>query len=123
MKKALLGAGAIVALALAGLVWLSGEKAESAVVTADIMVNGMSCQNCVDKVKATLHKLNGVKAVEVRLEYDPALVTVPAMEAGITKLGYAVGKAGASSTPEKAHDCEGEAAAGCCTSKSPGPKT
>ncbi|MGH7450948.1 MAG: heavy-metal-associated domain-containing protein [bacterium] len=130
MKKALLGAGAIVALAIVGLVWLSSEKAESAVVTTDIAINGMSCQNCVDKVKATLQELNGVKAVEVRLEnglatvkYDPALVTVPAMEAGIANLGYEAGKAGASSTPEKAHDCEGEAAAGCCSSKSPGPKT
>jgi copper ion binding protein len=130
MKKALLGAGAIVALAIAGLVWLSSEKAESAVVTTDIAITGMSCQNCVDKVKTTLQELNGVKAVEVRLEnglatvkYDPALVTVPAMEAGIAKLGYEVGKTGASSTSEKARDCEGETAAGCCSSKSPGPKT
>jgi copper chaperone CopZ len=130
MKKALLGAGAVVALAIVDLLWFSGEKAESAVVTADIVVNGMSCQNCADKVKTTLHELNGVKEVEVRLEnglarvkYDPALVTVPAMEAGIAKLGYAVGKAGAASTSEKAHDCEGEPAASCCSSKSPGPKT
>lgn len=131
MKKALIGAGAIVAMVILGIVLLSGQKrAESAVVTAEIAVDGMSCQNCADKIDAALSELEGVKEVDVRLEnglasvkYDPALVTMPAMEASITKLGYAIGKPGAASTKDKADGCEEEAADGCCASKSPGSKT
>jgi copper ion binding protein len=131
MKKALIGAGAIAAMVMLGIVLLSGQKsAESAVVTADIIVDGMSCQNCADKIDAALSELEGVKEVDVRLEqgtasvkYDPALVTMPAVEASITKLGYAIGKAGAASTKDKADGCEDGAADGCCASKKPGAKT
>ncbi len=137
MKKALVGAGAVVTVAILGIVLLFGEKrVESAVVTADIIVDGMSCQGCVNKVNTALSELQGVKEVNVRLDngvasvkYDPALVTVPDMEARIIKLGYAVGKAGASSSVdnkneclEKANKCQDKAADDCCAQKT-GAKT
>ena len=77
-----------------------------AVIVADIAVAGMSCQNCADKIDAALSQLDGVKAVEVNLKegvaqvkYDAALVTVPAMQQSITKLGYSIGKTGAAAPP------------------------
>jgi copper chaperone len=126
MKKALAGAGAVLLAAIVGVFLLSSEKkAESAVIVADIAVEGMSCQNCADKVDAALSQLDGVKAVEVRLadrvaqvKYDAALVTIPALEQSITKLGYGVGKTGAVSG-----GCEEEASDVCCAAKNSKPKT
>jgi len=128
MKKALIGASAIIAVAIAGMVLLSGEKnAESAVATTEIGIDGMSCQNCADKINATLTKLDGIKAVEVRLgegrayvEYDAAAVTVPAMEASIIKLGYSIGKAGSAINKD---DCDDAEASDCCAQKKSDAKT
>jgi len=127
MKKALIGASAILAAAVIGVVLLSGEKtAQSAIVTAEIDIAGMSCQNCADKIDAALTKLDGIQDVEVRLgenkafvKYDAAAVTVPAMETSITKLGYKVEKAGAVVDKEECGDAE---ASDCCAQK-PGAKT
>jgi copper chaperone CopZ len=121
MKKALIGASAILAAAVIGVVLLSGEKtAQSAIVTTEIDIAGMSCQNCADKIDAALTKLDGIQDVEVRLsenkafvKYDAAAVTVPAMETSITKLGYKVGKASAVSDKE---GCDDEAS-DCCAQK------
>jgi copper ion binding protein len=123
MKKALLGASAILAAAVLGVVLLSGEKtAQSAIVTTEIDIAGMSCQNCADKIDAALTKLDGIQDVEVRLsekkafvKYDAAAVTVPAMENSITKLGYKVEKAGAVVDKEGCGDAE---ASDCCAQKS-----
>ncbi|MDZ7289314.1 MAG: heavy-metal-associated domain-containing protein [candidate division KSB1 bacterium] len=131
MKKALIGAGTLAVLAIIGVVLLSGQKkAESTITTTDIAVAGMSCQGCVDKVSETLSKLEGVKEVRVSLKeglahvkYDAALVTLPAMEQSITKLGYTIGNAETSSKPEKKHECAGEKEQGCCTQKSSTLKT
>lgn len=128
MKRALIGASAIIAAAIIGVVLLSGEKkAESAVVATEIGITGMSCQDCADKINATLTKLEGVKAVEVRLgegkayvKYDAAAITVPAMEARITALGYSVGKAEAAIDKE---NCEDASTTGCCASQKSGDKT
>jgi copper chaperone CopZ len=128
MKKALIGASAIIAVAIIGVVLLSGEKpAESAIVATEIGIAGMSCQNCADKVNATLTKLDGVKEVDVRLgegralvKYDAAAITVPAMEASITKLGYAIGKGGPSANQ---HECDEAEASDCCAQKKPVNKT
>jgi copper chaperone len=128
MKKALIGASAIIAVAVIGVVLLSGErKAESAIATTEISIDGMSCQNCADKINATLTKLDGIKAVEVRLgeskayvKYDAAAVTVPAMEASISQLGYSVGAAGAKIDKDHCGDAE---ASDCCAQKKPGAKT
>jgi len=128
MKKALLGATTIIAAAVIGVVLLSGEKkAESAIVATEIGIEGMSCQNCADKINASLSELDGVKEVDVRLgegkayiKYNAAAVTVPAMEAGITKLGYSIGKAGAAVSKE---DCGDAEASDCCAGKKPDSKT
>jgi copper chaperone CopZ len=128
MKKALIGASAILAVAIIGVVILSGEKkAEGAIVTTEIGIDGMSCQNCADKVNSTLAKLDGVKEVEVRLgegkayvKYDAAAIAVPAMEASITDLGYSVGKIGAAINKD---GCDDAGASDCCAQKKPGAKT
>lgn len=121
MKKALLGASAILAVAVA-IILLSGEKnAQSAMMTAEIPIEGLTCQNCVDKVNAALVKLDGVEEVEVSLsankamvKYDAAAVTVPNLEASITNLGYKIGAANAATAKE---DCEAGAASDCCAAK------
>jgi copper chaperone CopZ len=121
MKKALLGASAILAAAVLGVILLSGEKtAQSAIVTTEIDIAGMSCQNCADKIDAALTKLDGIEEVEVRLnenkafvKYDAAAVTVPAMETSITKLGYKIDKTGGAAGKE---GCDDEAS-DCCAQK------
>lgn len=131
MKKALAGAGVIVLAAVIGVVLLSSEKkAGSAVIVTDIVVEGMSCQNCADKIDAALSQLEGVKEVEVRLadgvaqvKHEAALVAMRAMEQSITKLGYRVGKIGAAAGSEQKPDCQEEASDGCCAPKSSKAKT
>jgi len=128
MKKALLGATTIIAAAVIGVVLLSGEKkAESAIVATAIDIAGMSCQNCADKIDASLSELDGVKEVDVRLgeskayiKYNAAAVTVPAMEASISKLGYSVGKTGAAIDKEECGDAE---ASDCCAGNKADTKT
>lgn len=127
MKKALIGVSAILAVAVIGVVMLSGERsAESAIVSTEIGIEGMSCQNCADKINAALTKLDGIREVAVRLgegkayvKYDAAAITVPAMETSITELGYTIGTAGAGSK----HDCDDAEASGCCTEKKTDTKT
>jgi copper ion binding protein len=124
MKKALLGASAMVVFAVSGILFLSGtEKVESAVIPVD----GMSCQGCVEKVRTTLSDLKGVKKVDVslkereaRVKYDANSVTIATMEQSITKLGYSVGNVGSEAKPsvhEKKHDAGCKPADGCCASK------
>lgn len=128
MKKALIGATTIIAAAVIGVVLLSGEKkAESAIVATEIGIDGMDCQNCADKINASLSKLEGVKEVDVRLgegkayiKYNAAAITIPAMESGITKLGYTIGKGGAPVSKEECGDGE---ASGCCAGEKPAAKT
>jgi len=128
MKKALIGASAIIVVAVAGVILLSGEKkAESAILTTAIGIEGMSCQNCADKIDGTLSKLDGIREVDVRLgegrayvKYDASAITVPAMEASINKLGYSAGKADAAISKEECDDAD---ASDCCAQKQPGAKT
>jgi copper chaperone CopZ len=126
MKKIMFGASGIVMLAVLGIVFLSGEKpAESAVITID----GVSCNNCVERISTALSELDGVVEANVslgegiaRVNYDPGKIDVPAMEASITKLGYVVGTASMSRSEKKEKDpCE--ATDDCCASKSAGQKT
>lgn len=128
MKKALFGATTIIAAVVLGLVLLSGEKkAESAIVTTEISIDGMACQNCADKINASLSKLDGVKEVDVRLgeskayvKYNAAALTVPAIEASITKLGYSIGTGGA---PMSKEDCGDSGASDCCAGEKSASKT
>ncbi|MDZ7363655.1 MAG: cation transporter [candidate division KSB1 bacterium] len=122
MKKALFGASAILLAAVLGVFLLSGEKtAQSAIVTTEIDIAGMSCQNCADKIDAALTKLHGIQDVEVRLsenkafvKYDAAAVTVPAIETSITRLGYKVGKTDGAVIDKQGCD---EEAGDCCAQK------
>lgn len=128
MKKALMGATTIIAAAVIGVVLLSGEKkAESAIVATEIGIDGMSCQNCADKINASLSKLDGVKEVDVRLgegkayiKYNAAAITIPAIESGITKLGYTIGKG---SAPVSKEECGDREASDCCAGEKPASKT
>lgn len=127
MKKTFLGAVAIGALAIIGIALLfADKKVESAVIT----IEGMSCNNCADKISAALSKLEGVEEAEVslsdgmaRVKYDAAKVNVPAMEESITKLGYSVGAANAPGDPMKKNEDLCEPSDDCCAQKSPGAKT
>jgi len=58
-------------------------------------VDGMSCQSCVRHVEGALRKLEGVAAVDVKLqdgkvrvEHDPAKAPVEQMIAAIEDAGY-----------------------------------
>jgi copper chaperone len=124
MKKALAGASAIVALAAAGILLLSGDKrVESAVIA----IEGMSCNSCADKISTALSKLEGIEEAKVslsegmaRVKYDAAKVTIPAMKERITKLGYSVG---AVSNPGQKDKDLCEPSDGCCAPKSASSKT
>lgn len=120
------GASGIVALAVLGILFLPGEKsAQSAVIT----IQGMSCNNCVERISAALNKLDGVAEANVslkeglaRVNYDPTKIDVPAMEASITKLGYAIGTATTPASEQKDKEQCGSID-DCCASKSAGQKT
>ena len=57
----------------------------------------MTCGHCVNRVKKALGAVNGVVSVSVDLmgktvevQYDPALVTLPVIQATIEEQGYEV---------------------------------
>ena len=63
--------------------------------TAQLKVTGMTCNGCVNSVKSTLLKINGISDADVDLEggrakvtYDPAQASVEAMITAIGQLGY-----------------------------------
>lgn len=60
-------------------------------------VDGMTCEDCKDKVQGALRKLSGVDNVEVRLEpgtatvsYDDQKVTIADITSAIEHEGYTV---------------------------------
>lgn len=134
MRKALIGASVIVAVAVVGMILLSAhEKVESAVITVD----GMVCDDCVSKVESALTSIDGVKAAQaslkdnlVRVNYVASLTDVPSLEKAIAKLGYSAGNTRASAahgesrrggTADKACDDGGKSE--CCAKKSSQPTT
>ncbi|MGG6297676.1 heavy metal translocating P-type ATPase [Leptolyngbya sp. AN02str] len=65
--------------------------------TMDIMVGGMDCPSCVDKISTSLEKLAGVTEAtvnfstgKVRVDYDPQQVNERTLQEHITALGYTV---------------------------------
>lgn len=78
--------------------------------TMDIMVGGMDCPSCVDKISTSLEKLAGVTEAsvnfstgKVRVSYNPQQVNETTLRDHITALGYTV----ITSTPKphaEAHD-------------------
>lgn len=70
---------------------LFDSKAETAVVK----IEGMSCGHCVMRVEKSVGAMPGVKSAKVDLarkegtfEFDPASVSVEAIRAKITELGF-----------------------------------
>jgi len=64
-----------------------------------LTVSGMSCSHCENSVKKAVGALNGVDSVKVDLEskkvyveYDPARVSLDAIEKAIEDQGYDVEK-------------------------------
>lgn len=65
--------------------------------TVDIMVGGMDCPSCVDKISASLEKLAGITEASVnfstgklRVSYNPQQVNETTLRDRVTALGYAV---------------------------------
>lgn len=65
--------------------------------TATLNVQGMTCNHCVQTVKGSLEKINGVKSVSVTLEkgvvnvvYDPAAAKADQFKTAILEAGYEV---------------------------------
>jgi copper chaperone len=62
-----------------------------------LSVLGMACQHCVQAIKRAVGALRGVSSVEVSLEqktvtveFDPASISLPAIQTAIEEEGYAV---------------------------------
>jgi copper ion binding protein len=65
--------------------------------SAEIKVEGMSCQHCVMSVRKAVEGLDGIKSSNVEIgkvsvEFDEGKVSKDAIEAAITKAGYKVVK-------------------------------
>lgn len=65
--------------------------------TADMTVEGMSCNGCSGKLQRALEALNGVKAVDIVLDggkvtvsYDPAQVSAAAFRDVVEDTGFDV---------------------------------
>lgn len=63
--------------------------------TANISIDGMSCQHCVMRVRKALEALSGITSMNVEVgkvsvSFDEAKVTQKEIEAAITKAGYKV---------------------------------
>ena len=131
MRKAILGACAILVVLLAGLFLLSAdEKVEAAI----IKVGGMECGNCASKVESALTGIEGVKSVKVSLEdkivrvnYVTSLTDVSSLEKAIAQLGYEAGntKAAVAHDDKAVHEesCEDDGSADCCGEKFVQPST
>lgn len=64
-----------------------------------LKVHGMSCQGCVSSITDALKSIKGVKAVDVSLEKDRAIIRFDSnhtdegnLRKAITKAGYTVGR-------------------------------
>jgi mercuric ion transport protein len=107
MRRALLGAGAVAALALIASPWLIHAASPPAGVPAALVaapvstaqvvldVEGMTCASCHVTVQQALLSVAGVEAAEVSFEppravvrYDPARVTVAALTEATATAGY-----------------------------------
>jgi copper chaperone len=62
--------------------------------TADIKIEGMTCEGCVKSVTRTLQGVPGVETVEVSLGQGKAEVTYDPAQTGVAELKRAVERAG-----------------------------
>jgi len=68
----------------------------------NLTIYGMSCDHCVNRVKAALNKVAGVQVEDVkvgsaRISYDPAVTSLDQIAAAVTKAGYDAAPATAAS--------------------------
>jgi len=61
--------------------------------SASLEISGMSCDHCVARVKKALEGVAGVSEANVRVGradvgFDPAVASIDAMAAAVTKSGY-----------------------------------
>jgi copper ion binding protein len=89
---------------------------------AEIVVKGMKCSMCADKVTTAVKEITGVSSVQVSLEketatveYDTDKTNVGALETAIANIGFDAGNTKAT-TPHKCDDKDSKksATAGCC---------
>lgn len=73
---------------------MQGQLEEIVVTTPD-----MSCGHCVASIESEVGAVSGVQSVKadlatkrVKIAFDPALVTVPAIESVLDDAGYPVAK-------------------------------
>lgn len=59
------------------------------------VINGMSCNHCVDKVENTINQLDGIDKVKINLKknqgvvkFDEAKVSADKIAAAVTEAGY-----------------------------------
>lgn len=79
-------------LAIGGLLCCASARAEDSTVT--LKVTGMTCDKCAAGVQKALKKVDGVKAAEVSLDKNQAVVTVDSVKVKTEQLIAAVNKAG-----------------------------
>jgi len=91
-------------LAIGGLLCCASARAEDSKVT--LKVTGMTCDKCVAGIQKALKKIDGVKAAEVSLEKNQAVVTFDSAKVTTDKLIATVGKAGGSQHTFKAELAE-----------------
>ncbi|GAB3435986.1 hypothetical protein GCM10027517_05470 [Phycicoccus ginsengisoli] len=67
----------------------------AAVTDCSFTIEGMTCASCVGRVEKALGRVDGVELAQVNLAtevavvtFDPAVATVDAMQAAVTKAGY-----------------------------------
>lgn len=106
----------LVLMLVFSIVSYAGEK------KVQVKVEGMTCDNCVNKVKTSLEKVDGVKSADVSLKENSALVLYDESKTDTKELKKAVNSSGfkaidvqdvkAAKTNSKAC-CEGQA--DCCS--------
>jgi copper chaperone CopZ len=107
---------ALVFVLAVSVVSVAGDK------KVEIKVDGMTCDGCVNKVKTTLEKADGVKSAEVSLKdhsavilYDDSKTDEASLKKTINTTGFKAVDA-KDANKAKGAGCSG-ASAGCCGDK------
>lgn len=65
--------------------------------TTNLIVDGMSCGHCVNRIKNSVGELNGVDSIDVDLksknatvQYDPQKINIQSIKETIEQNGYTV---------------------------------
>jgi len=107
---------ALIFILAVSVVAVAGDK------KVEIKVDGMTCDGCVNKVKTTLEKVDGVESAEVSLKDNLAVILYDDSKTDETSLKKAINTTGFKAVNAKdakrakGADCSG-ASAGCCGDK------